>query len=83
MLNHLLVVVALHEVGDACTATWVEHLLTRLGILCHHLMVGVVLLLLELVVKRLELAVLRHGSAAKDIVNVLTNLDFWAEAVVI
>ena len=76
-------IVALHEVGDAGSASRIQHLLARLRVLSHHLMVRVVLLLLQLVVKCLELAVLGHRAAAEDIVDVLPDLDLGAETVVV
>ena len=76
-------IVALHEVGDAGSASRIQHLLARLRVLSHHLMVRVVLLLLQLVVKSLELAVLGYCATAENSVDVLTDLDLRAETVVV
>ena len=46
-------------------------------------MVRVVLLLLQLVVKSLELAVLGYCATAENSVDVLTDLDLRAETVVV
>jgi len=80
LLDNLLVVVALHEVRDATSAPRVQHLLTRLGVLSHHL-VMLLLLLLQLIVERLELAVLVGHSSAKNRIYVLTKGHFGAEAI--
>jgi len=53
----LLLLVGLHEVREATSSSLVQHLLTVLGILTHHLVV-MLLLLLELVVESLELVIL-------------------------
>ena len=57
LLHHLLVVVRLHEVGDAAARPRIQHLLAVLAVLRHHL-VMLLLLLLKLVVEGLELGAL-------------------------
>ena len=57
LLHHLLVVVRLHEVGDAAAGPRIQHLLAVLAVLRHHL-VMLLLLLLKLVVEGLELGAL-------------------------
>ena len=82
LLNrHLLVIlVALHEVGNAGGAARIsQHLLARLRILTHHLLL---LLLLELVVQGLELAVVGATCRATEHgIDVLSEGNFRAEAV--
>lgn len=72
LLDNLLVVVALHEVRDAASAPRVQHLLTRLRVLGHHL-VMLLLLLLQLIVERLELAVLVGCPSAENRIYVLSE----------
>ena len=80
LLDNLLVVIALHKVRDAASAPRVQHLLTRLRVLGHHL-VMLLLLLLQLIVERLELAVLVGCSSAENRIYVLSEWDFGTEAI--
>ena len=80
VVHHLLVVVALHEVRDAATGAWVEHLLAVLALLAHHLVVRL-LLLLEFVVEGLELGALARLARREDGVNVLSEADLRAETI--
>ena len=74
LLDHLLVVVGLHEVGNArCAGSRVQHLLAVLAVLSHHLMV-LLFLLLQLVVESLELSTLVVRSR-EDGVDVLAERD--------
>ena len=54
----LLLLVGLHEIREAASASLVKHLLAVLRVLTHHLVL-LLLLLLKLVVESLELMVLR------------------------
>lgn len=80
LLHHLLMVIALHEVRDAASAALVQHLLTRLRVLTHHLVV-LLLFLLQFIVQRLELAILRACATAEHRVDVLTEGDLRTEAI--
>lgn len=61
MLVHHVLVVRLHEVGDATSASAVEHLLAILAVLGHHV-VMLLLLLFQFVVEGLELGTLVGSS---------------------
>ena len=82
LLNHLLViaVTALLKVRDASSSTRIQHLLARLRIQWHHLVMDL-LFLLQLVVQCLELIFLRYDAAAVACIIVLSELHLRAKAI--
>ena len=79
VLHHLLIV-RLHEVGDAAAAPSIEHLLAVLALLAHHL-VMLLLFLLQFVVEGLELRGLVRRARREDRVDVLPEGDLGTEPV--
>ena len=75
-----MVLVALHEIRDATGAARIaKHLLTRLRVLAHHLLL---LFLLQLIVEGLELAIVGATSwPTKHSIDVLAKRYLWAETV--
>lgn len=81
LVDDLVLIVALHEVGDAACCSRIQHLLAVLRLLRHHLVV-LLLLLLQLVIERLELSALvarRRGTEHR--VDILSHRHFWTETV--
>lgn len=79
-MHHLLMVVRLHEVGDAAPTSSVEHLLAVLALLAHHLLM-LLLLLFQLVVESVELGALIRRACGEDRVDILAEGDLRAETV--
>ena len=77
----LLLLVRLHKIGESTTTSLVQHLLTVLRILTHHLvLLLVVFLLLKFVVEGLELMVLRRVrvTMSRVCMRAMTTVALWA-----
>lgn len=84
LAHHLVVVVGLHEVGEAIAAgptPAIQHLLTVLRVLRHHLVMVLLLLLLQLIVESLELRTLVRGARREHGVDFLAKRYLRAEPV--